>query len=146
MNNQVTTKIEFPIKTIQVKEFSFKQTGPFTKGETINMQQGIGAIAEKNEVDYILQSKVDISFLQNKKEIFYIKFVVVGVIGIEPNFDEKQLNDMVKIMYSYLRPLVAQMTVMANLPPLNLPPLNFEGLEVEVKQNNIKKRSIDKKQ
>lgn len=39
---------------------------------------------------------------------------------------------MVAIIYSYLRPIVLQMTVMAKLPPLDLPPANFENFKVGI--------------
>ncbi|MGX2971070.1 protein-export chaperone SecB [Helicobacter sp. T3_23-1059] len=126
----------FQIKTIQVGEFKFKQVGKLGKGKSIEIKQGVGAIAEKDKNTYIIQSNIDISFLQGEQEIFYIKSAIVGVIGVESNFNEKFLNNMVAIMYSYLRPLVAQMTVMAKLPPLDLPPLNFENFKVDVKHKD----------
>lgn len=131
--SQVQPSNVFQIETIQVKEFNFKQVGSLGKGKSIEIKQGVGAIAEKDKNTYIIQSKIDILFLQSEKEIFYIKSAIVGVISVGKNFDEKFLSNMVAIMYSYLRPLVAQMTVMAKLPPLDLPPLNFENFKVSVK-------------
>lgn len=131
--SQVQPSNVFQIETIQVKEFNFKQVGSLGNGKSIEIKQGVGAIAEKGENTYTIQSNINVSFLQGGKEIFYIKSAIIGVIVVEPNFDEKFLNNMVAIMYSYLRPLAAQMTVMAKLPPLDLPPLNFENFKVSVK-------------
>lgn len=134
--SQVQPSNVFQIKTIQVGEFNFKQVGKLGKGKAIDIRQGVGAVAEKDKNTYTIQSNIDISLLQGEQEIFYIKSAIVGVIGVESNFDEKFLNNMVAIMYSYLRPLVAQMTVMAKLPPLDLPPLNFENFKVNVKHKD----------
>lgn len=142
--SQVQPSDAFEIKTIQVGEFNFKQVGKLTKDKSITMEQKIGAVAEKDKNTYIIQSKIDILFLQSEKEIFCIKSAIVGVISVGKNFNEKFLNNMVAIMYSYLRPLVAQMTVMAKLPPLDLPPLNFEDFKVSVKDkpsDNLESKS-----
>lgn len=142
--SQVQPSDAFEIKTIQIGEFNFKQVGKLAKDKSISMEQKVGAIAEKSENTYMIQSKIDILFLQSEKEIFYIKSAIVGVISVGKNFNEKFLNNMVAIMYSYLRPLVAQMTVMAKLPPLDLPPLNFEDFKVSVKDkpsDNLKSKS-----
>lgn len=137
MNNQTKLQVHlsnvFKIRTIRIMEFNFKQVGELTQSKKIEVKQGIGVDATKDKNIYTLQSKIDILLLQDKKEMFYVKSAIIGVIDVEQNFDEKFLSNMVAIMYSYLRPLVAQMTVMAKLPPLDLPPLNFEDFEVSVK-------------
>ena len=126
----------FKIETIQVKKFKFEQVNKLGKSKFIEIKQGVGAVAEKDKNTYTIQSNIDISLLQGEQEIFYIKSAIVSVIGVESNFNEKFINNMVAIMYSYLRPLVAQMTVMAKLPPLDLPPLNFENFKVDVKHKD----------
>ena len=123
----------FQIKTIQLKKFDFEQAGKLKKKIGINLAQGIGATAKKeSENQYFIQLNVDLSFMQGNIKIFYIQSVIVGIIEVSDNFDESLLNNMVAIMYSYLRPMVAQMTVMAKLPPLDLPPVSFEEFEVKI--------------
>ena len=122
----------FKIKTIQLKKFDFEQTGELNKKAKINLSQGVGAIAKKeSENQYNIQLNVDLSFKQ-KHEVFYIQAAILSIIEVSDNFEEALLNNMVAIMYSYLRPMVAQMTVMAKLPPLDLPPVSFEEFKVNI--------------
>ena len=124
----------FKIKTIQLGKFYFEQTGELRQGE-ISFNQKIDAIARKeSESGYIIRLNVDLSFKQEESEVFYIRSIIIGVIEVESNFDENLLNNMVAIMYSYLRPMGAQMTVMAKLPPLDLPPVSFENFKVKVEK------------
>lgn len=37
------------------------------------------------------------------------------------------------MLYSYLRPIVAQISVMSKIIPIDLPPLNFSNLKFESK-------------
>lgn len=123
----------FQIKTIQLKKFDFEQTGEWNKKRKISANQGIGAIAKKeSENQYNIQLSVDLSFKQKNEGVFYIQSSILGAIEVSDNFEEALLNNMVAIMYSYLRPMVAQMTVMAKLPPLDLPPVSFEEFEVKI--------------
>ena len=123
----------FEIKTIQLKKFDFEQTGELKKKINLNLNQGIGAIAKKeSENQYNIQLNVDLSFKQKNEEVFYIQSSILGIIEVNEGFDEALLSNMVAIMYSYLRPMVAQMTVMAKLPPLDLPPVSFEEFKVKI--------------
>ena len=138
----------FKIKTIQLKKFDFEQTGKLVadKKKEINLKQKIGAIAkQENTNSYILQLNVDMAFKQDEQDLFFIKSVIVGAIEVDKNFDEKLLSNMAAIMFSYLRPMVAQMTVMAKLPPLDLQPVNFEEFEVKVERREPKTKSANKK-
>lgn len=123
----------FEIKTIQLKKFDFEQTGELKKRTSINLAQAIGAIAKKeSENQYNIQLDVDLSFRQKNEVVFYIQSRILGIIEVGDGFKETLLSNMVAIMYSYLRPMVAQMTTMAKLPPLDLPPVNFEDFEVKI--------------
>ncbi|ECQ5495319.1 protein-export chaperone SecB [Campylobacter coli] len=138
----------FKIKTIQLKKFDFEQTGKLVadKKKEINLKQKIGAIAkQENTNSYILQLNVDMAFKQDEQDLFFINSVIVGAIEVGKNFDEKLLSNMAAIMFSYLRPMVAQMTVMAKLPPLDLQPVNFEEFEVKVERREPKTKSANKK-
>lgn len=132
----------FKIKTIQLKKFDFEQTGKLVadKKKEINLEQKIGAIAKQETTNiYIIQLNANIFFKQNEQDLFFIKAIIIGAIEVGKDFEEKSLNNMVAIMFSYLRPMVAQMTVMAKLPPLDLQPVNFEEFEVKVEKSANKK-------
>lgn len=138
----------FKIKTIQLKKFDFEQTGKLVadKKKEINLEQKIGAIAKQETTNiYIIQLNANIFFKQNEQDLFFIKAIIIGAIEVGKDFEEKSLNNMVAIMFSYLRPIVAQMTVMAKLPPLDLQPANFEKFEVKVERREPKTKSANKK-
>ena len=138
----------FKIKTIQLKKFDFEQTGKLVadKKKEINLKQKIGAIAkQENTNSYILELNLDMAFKQDEQDLFFINSVIVGAIEVGKNFDEKLLSNMAAIMFSYLRPMVAQMTVMAKLPPLDLQPVNFDEFEVKVERREPKTKSANKK-
>lgn len=128
----------FKIKTIQLKKFDFEQTGELVSGKKaeISLSQKIGAIAKQESTNiYIIQLNVDMFFKQNEQDLFFVKSAIIGVIEVGKDFEKNSLNNMVAIMFSYLRPMVAQMTVMAKLPPLDLPPVSFEDFEVKVSRS-----------
>ena len=132
---------DFKISTIQLKKFSFEQTRKLEKDKKeLFIKRQIGAIAKKKQVEerkkieYVIQVEVNIDVMQskNKNKVFNVNSLIIGAIEVEIGFDETYLNNMVAIIYSYLRPIVAQMTVMAKLPPLDLPPANFDNFKVKI--------------
>lgn len=127
----------FKIKTIQIKKFDFCQTKKLTKNKQIELKQRIKANAKKNDNQYAIQVNINLLAEQGEEKLFHIKSIFVAIIEVEAaNFQEKYLNNMVAIIYSYLRPIVAQMTAMAKLPTLDLPPMNFEGFKVTIEKNS----------
>ena len=129
---------DFKISTIQLKKFSFEQTRKLEKDKKgLFIKRQIGAIAkkqveEKKKIEYVIQVEVNIDVIQSGNKVFNVNSLILGAIEVEIGFDETYLNNMVAIIYSYLRPIVAQMTVMAKLPPLDLPPANFDDFEVKI--------------
>ena len=134
--SRVQLNDSFKIKSIQVKKFNFEQTAELGNEEKIDLEQSIGAIAKEIKNGYIVQANIDIYFRQNKNEIFTIESIIIGIIEVQDNFNTDFLNNMVAMLYSYLRPLAAQMTTMAKLPPLDLPPLNFEKFKVKIEKED----------
>lgn len=136
----------FKISTIQFKKFSFEQTGKLGRDKKeLSIKQSIGAIAkkqveERKKIEYIIQVEVNIDVMRSRNKVFNVNSSIIGAIEVEIGFDEIYLNNMVAIIYSYLRPIVAQMTVMAKLPPLDLPPANFENFKVEIIKEKAEKR------
>ena len=123
----------FTIETIQLKKFDFEQTGALREESEIGIHQKIGAIAKKESANrYFIQLDINLSSKQEDLEVFRIQAAIISIIEVSDNFEETLLSNMVAIMYSYLRPMVAQMTVMAKLPPLDLPPVSFEEFEVKI--------------
>ncbi|CAM3425438.1 hypothetical protein LS74_010225 [Helicobacter magdeburgensis] len=126
----------FRILGIQVKQFDFKQVGELLslKYAKIKLGYSIKACAEKIDNNYILVVWTNLTAKQKENDVFYIKSTIMGKIAVQDGFQQEALKNMTAIIYSYLRPLVAQMTTMSKLPPIDLPPANFEDFEVELKE------------
>ena len=121
----------FQIKSIQLRKFDFEQIKGLKDIENIELEQGIDAKYEKKDNTYIIFLGHQIKLKQKENLIYTVNSMIMGHIEVKENFDPKYLNNVVAILYSYLRPMVAQVTVMAKLPPLDLPPMNFTDLKVE---------------
>ncbi|HIC9288097.1 TPA: protein-export chaperone SecB, partial [Campylobacter jejuni] len=50
--------------------------------------------------------------------------------------NEFLLNNAVAIMFSYLRPMIAQITMLSGFPPYHLQPVSFEQFKVDIINNN----------
>lgn len=125
----------FKIQTIQIKKFDFCQTEKLIKNKQIKLEQTIEANARKDDNQYAIQVNIGLLAKQDEKTLFYVKSIIIATIEVEANFQEDYLNNMVAIIYSYLRPMVAQMTAMAKLPLLDLPPMNLENFKVTIEEN-----------
>lgn len=126
----------FKIKTIQIKKFDFCQTEKLIKNKQIKLEQTIKANAKKDDNQYAIQVNIKLLAKQDEKTLFYVKSIIIAIIEAEANFQEDYLNNMVAIIYSYLRPMVAQMTAMAKLPLLDLPPMNLENFRVTIERES----------
>ena len=126
----------FKIQTIQIKKFDFCQTEKLIKNKQIKLEQTIEANARKDDNQYAIQVNIKLLAKQDEKTLFYVKSIIIAIIEVEANFQEDYLNNMVAIIYSYLRPMVAQMTAMAKLPLLDLPPMNLENFRVTIERES----------
>lgn len=126
----------FKIQTIQIKKFDFCQTEKLIKNKQIKLEQTIEANAKKDDNQYAIQVNIKLLAKQDEKTLFYVKSIIIAIIEVEANFQEDYLNNMVAIIYSYLRPMVAQMTAMAKLPLLDLPPMNLENFRVTIERES----------
>ena len=121
----------FKIKTIQLRKFDFEQTKGLENGNLLELEQGIDARYKKNKNLYTIFVGTTLEIKQEDILIYTVKSVIMSEIEVIERFDPQLLNNIVAILYSYLRPMVAQVTVMAKLPPLDLPPMNFTDLKME---------------
>lgn len=130
---------------VQVHKFYFEKVGGLDKNPR-KVIQNIGALALQNKNIYTLQLEVNLQIGGDKDKLFVVEAILGCMIefSITSKENEKYLNSAVAILYSYLRPLVAQMTTMAKLPPLDLQPLNFEDIKIKVehKEKSISKNGV----
>lgn len=132
---------------VQIHKFCFEQVGK-CDGKPKKIIQNIGAVALQDDNAYTVQLEVDLQIGEDDDKLFVVKSILYCAIEFlsSNKENEKYLNNAVVILYSYLRPLIAQMTTMAKLPPLDLQPLNFENIKIKIERkekNATKKR--DKK-
>ncbi|EJW5417351.1 protein-export chaperone SecB, partial [Campylobacter coli] len=68
------------------------------------------------------------------KNIYSISTSILSLIQFEVKDEQNKflLNNAVAIMFSYLRPIIAQITMLSGFPPYHLQPVSFEDFEVEV--------------
>lgn len=120
---------------IQIHKFYFEQVGK-RDGKPKKIIQNIDAVALQDDNAYIVQLEVNLQIGEDNSKLFIVEAILGCVIEfLDSNKEnEKYLNNAVAILYSYLRPLVAQMTVMAKLPPLDLQPLNFENIKIKIER------------
>lgn len=130
---------------VQIHKCYFEQVGK-RDGKPKKIIQNIDAVALQDDNAYTVQLEVDLQIGEDDDKLFVVKSVLRCAIKFlsSNKENEKYLNNAVAILYSYLRPLVAQMTTMAKLPPLDLQPLNFEDIKIKIERkekNPIKKTS-----
>ena len=129
--NRLQEEAYFQINTIQLFAFQFVKKHIENKDKTKNNIQ-IEAKKKKNkdsEIDIV--TKINIDFQYTQTRMISCEAIFISCIKKKKKFDERYLNNVVAIIYSYLRPIVAQMTIMAKTRPLDLPPLSFENITIK---------------
>lgn len=151
MNTPTQPKLsEFSIGQIRVINFNFKQLNDVSNGDTIYLNTGLTAEyihqKESRKIQPVLSIQVIMSkgektdnVVDDKNDIAVFKGRIVGDVSYTADeLDEKILPNIMSILYSYLRPVVAQMSVMAKLPPVDLPILDLRNIVVRKIENNEK--------
>ena len=121
---------DFKILSIQLKKFVFEQFSPYDDNIELTLSYGSDAKYKKIVTQYDVVFACKLELKQEESLIFSVDSVISTKIETSENFDKKYLHNIVAIMYSYLRPMVAQVTVMAKLPPLDIPPMNFSKIVI----------------
>lgn len=131
---------DFTIDYIIFKDFNFTQHTPYENDEKLCFTQ---------EVNYSLQSDDDNdkekffpltinikTYYESQAEtkndsniIFSFDINMIGKFTFHKEFKENIGANIIAIMYSYIRPMVAQFTTLGGLPPLNIPPVNFSEIK-----------------
>ncbi|HAA1838301.1 TPA_asm: hypothetical protein GD944_06490 [Campylobacter jejuni] len=135
----------FQISSIEIKKFNFEQNPEIKEGDIdkFEFSRTIGAIAQKKdnkEKDkFLVQLDLNIKANNNnKKNIYNISTSIVSLIEFEVKDEQNEflLNNAVAIMFSYLRPMIAQITMLSGFPPYHLQPVSFEQFKVDIINNN----------
>lgn len=135
----------FQISSIEIKKFNFEQNPEIKEGDIdkFEFSKTIGAIArkkdDKEKDKFLIQLNLNIKANNNnKKNIYNISTSIVSLIEFEVKDEQNEilLNNAVAIMFSYLRPIIAQITMLSGFPPYHLQPVSFEQFKVDIINNN----------
>ena len=101
----------------------------------IGIKTGTNISYSKKEEDNIILTELNIKIdlMMSYKILAHIESTIIGLFKFKNGFDEIMINNIAAMLYSYLRPIVAQMSVMSKIIPIDLPPLNFSNLKFESK-------------
>ncbi|HEB9338046.1 TPA: protein-export chaperone SecB [Campylobacter coli] len=128
----------FKILSIEIKKFNFEQNGVLDDSGTINCKNNIGVIAhqkdDKKKDIFLIQLDLDIQADSGSESVYNISTTILSLIAFETKDEQNKilLNNAVAIMFSYLRPMIAQITMLSGFPPYHLQPVSFEEFEVKI--------------
>lgn len=135
----------FNIDKISFKKFLFEILSfSLSENDNLNLENGIAYATIKKEKDndrlFILELTIEAKNNKTDEVIFKFDIELLGKFTFTEGYDPKIAKNVIAIMYSYIRPMVAQFTTLSELPPLNLQPLNFSKIEIEeIDENDIVK-------
>ncbi|KLI13515.1 hypothetical protein [Brachyspira hyodysenteriae] len=134
----------FSITEIKLVKANFYQKNNILNRDEIAISLNMGSYySTRKDIENSIQLNlsVDIELFQENENkdnisIATVETIVVGIFEYKNNISEKLLPNLVSILYSYIRPIVAQFSVMAKLPPIDLPILNLSKIEVKHIEEN----------
>lgn len=128
------------IEYIQVVDFKFNLINNLMNSDieianNIGIKTGTNISYSKKEEDNLILTELNIKIdlMMSDKILAHIESTIIGLFKFKNGFDEIMINNIAAMLYSYLRPIVAQMSVMSKIIPIDLPPLNFSNLKFESK-------------
>ncbi|MBW5381891.1 hypothetical protein [Brachyspira pilosicoli] len=138
MELQQPKKSTVSVKSVKLTQLNFIQKNNLINMEGIGIDLGFNASYNKLEDNNTIQFNLGIQLKlfqeddnKNKIDIGIMQFHLAGIFYFEYNIDKALFRNLISILYSYLRPIAAQISVMAKLPPLDLPILNFAEINID---------------
>lgn len=131
------------IEYIQVADFKFSLVNNLMNKDIeisndIGIKTGTNISYSKKEDNLILtELNIKMDLIMSENILAHIESTVIGLFKFKNEFDERMVNNIAAMLYSYLRPIVAQMSIMSKILPIDLPPLNFSNLRFESKNEKI---------
>lgn len=128
------------IEYIQVADFKFSLVNNLMNKDIeisndIGIKTGTNISYSKKEEDnsILTELNIKIDLIMSGNILAHIESTIIGLFKFKNEFDERMINNIAAMLYSYLRPIVAQISVMSKILPIDLPPLNFSNLKFESK-------------
>ncbi|MEI0478551.1 hypothetical protein [Brachyspira pulli] len=138
MELQQPKKSSVSVKSVKLTQLNFIQKDNPINMETMGIGLGFNASYSKLDDDNTIQFNLGIQLKlsqeddsNNKIDLGIMQFHLAGIFSFEDGIDKKLFRNLISILYSYLRPIAAQISVMAKLPPLDLPILNFSEINTD---------------
>lgn len=136
---QQPNKSTVSVKSIKLAQLNFMQKSNLINKDTIGLDLGFNTSYQKIksentsiQFNFGIQLKLSQKDDNNNKiNIGVIQAYIIGLFDYENELDKKLFPNLASILYSYLRPIVAQISVMAKLPPIDLPILNLSKIKVD---------------
>lgn len=131
------------IEYIQVADFKFSLVNNLMNKDIeisndIGIKTGTNISYSKKEDNLILtELNIKMDLIMSSNILAHIESTIIGLFKFKNEFDERMVNNIAAMLYSYLRPIVAQMSIMSKILPIDLPPLNFSNLKFESKNEKI---------
>ena len=126
------------VKSVKLVELNFIQKDNPINLENMDIALGFNASYSKLDGDNTIQFDLGIQLKlfqedgnKNKIDLGIMQFHLAGIFSFKNGIDKKLFINLMSILYSYLRPIAAQISVMAKLPPLDLPILNFSEIDTD---------------
>lgn len=125
----------FKIEAIQFSKINFEKFELLEKVE-IRLEQNLAPTIltlDDNKLLVILNSSLLAIAAENNKKIFSFDIEIQGhfkILKEDLETNHKLHRNLVSIVFSYIRPIIAQITALSGLPPLNLPPLDLSKIEI----------------
>lgn len=128
------------IEYIQVVDFKFNLINNLMNSDieianNIGIKTGTNISYSKKEEDNLILTELNIKIdlMMSDNILAHIESTIIGLFKFKNEFNERIINNIAAMLYSYLRPIVAQMSIMSKIIPIDLPPLNFSNLKFESK-------------
>ncbi|WP_300755242.1 hypothetical protein [uncultured Brachyspira sp.] len=131
-------KSEIELKSLKLMELNFYQGNDPIIMDSVDMDLSLEASYLLKKEENTLQFNLSIA-LRLHQSVDIDKIIDIGVIqskisGIfiyDGKVNEEIFPSLASILYSYLRPIVAQISVMAKLPPIDLPILDLSKIKAD---------------
>lgn len=128
-------KSSVSVKSVKLVQLNFIQKNNPINLENMDIGLGFNASYSKLDSDNTIQFNLGIQLKlfqedanKDNIDLGIMQFHLAGIFSFENGIDKKLFINLMSILYSYLRPIAAQISVMAKLPPLDLPILNFSEI------------------
>jgi len=122
---------QFIVKSHRLKSIAFELNPEFKSEGSIELKIDTDKIIAKHSDKLLAEVSLTLSVFKDKTDApFWCTIIYQGLFSWDEKVSAEKVDQYLKysapaLLYSYIRPLVTQLTVSANLPALTLPFMNF---------------------